>query len=85
VAKANLKGKRRLKSSKRKMKTKKQKSAKTICFTVANLLGLINEDKKNETLIFKAFLKRGLAIGGRLTEMLLHALCVFLCTPLFEP
>ena len=34
-----------------------------------------------ETLIFKAFFTRGLAIGGRLTTNLLHALCVFLCTP----
>ena len=25
------------------------------------------------------------AIGGRAATMLLHALCVFLCTPLFEP
>ena len=29
--------------------------------------------------------ERAVAIGGRLTAMLLHALCVFLCTPLFEP
>ena len=25
------------------------------------------------------------AIGGRLARILLHALCVFLCIPLFEP
>jgi hypothetical protein len=30
-------------------------------------------------------LKRAIAIGGRPTMMLLHALCVFLCIPLFEP
>ena len=30
-------------------------------------------------------LKSAIAIGGRATMMLLHALCVFLCTPLFEP
>ena len=41
--------------------------------------------KKIETLIFKAFLKTAIAIGGRATMMLLHALCVFLCTPLFWP
>ena len=38
-----------------------------------------------QTLIFKAFLKIAFAIGGRLTRILLHALCVFLCIPLFEP
>ena len=43
------------------------------------------KNKKIETLIFKAFLKSAIAIGGRAAMMLLHALCVFLCTPLFEP
>ena len=38
-----------------------------------------------ETFIFKAFLRIVFAIGGRLTTNLLHALCVFLCSPLFEP
>ena len=38
-----------------------------------------------ETLYFKAFWKTAFAIGGRLTMKSLHALCVFLCTPLFEP
>ena len=42
-------------------------------------------NKKIETLIFKAFLQKAVAIGGRATTMLLHALCVFLCSPLFEP
>ena len=37
-----------------------------------------------QTLIFKAFLKTAFAIGGRLAINLLHALCVFLCIPLFE-
>ena len=30
------------------------------------------------------FFKTAFAIGGRLTMNLLHALCVFLCIPLFE-
>ena len=38
-----------------------------------------------QTLIFKAFLKTAFVIGGRLTTFLLHAYCVFLCSPLFEP
>ena len=37
-----------------------------------------------ETFIFKAFLKSALAVAGRLATFLLHALCVFLCIPLFE-
>ena len=37
-----------------------------------------------QTLIFKAFLKTAFAIGGRLAIILLHALCVFLCIPLFD-
>ena len=38
-----------------------------------------------QTLIFKAFYERARAVAGRLAMNLLHALCVFLCTPLFEP
>ena len=37
-----------------------------------------------QTLILKAFLKTAFAIGGRLATFLLHALCVFLCIPLFD-
>ena len=29
-------------------------------------------------------MKTAIAIGGRAATMLLHALCVFLCTPLFD-
>ena len=67
------------------MNTKKLKSRQTLCFTVSffslfktilvfRLLWKIPNE--NETVI---------AIGGRPTTMLLHALCVFLCTPLYEP
>ena len=38
-----------------------------------------------QTLIFKAFLKTARAVAGRLAMNLLHAYCVFLCIPLFEP
>ena len=38
-----------------------------------------------ETLYFKAFWKTEFAIGGRTATMLLTGLCVFLCSPLFEP
>ena len=37
-----------------------------------------------ETFIFKTFFKTVFAIGGRLAINLLHALCVFLCSPLFD-
>ena len=37
-----------------------------------------------ETCIFKAFLRIVFAIGGRLAMNLLHAYCVFLCSPLFD-
>ena len=37
-----------------------------------------------QTFYFKAFLKTAFAIRGRLTINLLHALCVFLCIPLFD-
>ena len=38
-----------------------------------------------ETLIFKALFETVSAIGGRLAMNSVHALCVFLCIPLFEP
>ena len=38
----------------------------------------------SKPLCLKMFLKRAIAIGGRLTAMLLHGLCVFLCTPLYD-
>ena len=37
-----------------------------------------------QTLIFKTFLKTAHSSGGRPTTMSLHALCVFLCIPLFD-
>ena len=43
------------------------------------------KNKKIETLIFKAFLKSAIAIGGRAAMMFASQLCVFLCRPLFEP
>ena len=56
----------------------------TLIFTVANFclnknntLFSILAENPNE-------IKRAIATGGRLTEILLHALCVFLCTPLFD-
>ena len=57
----------------------------TLIFTVANVFDVVfcnffrflgKTPSENET---------ALAIGGRLATMLLHALCVFLCNPLFEP
>ena len=64
---------------------KKQKSEKTMCFTVANVFLHQKHDLNFWNLIFKAFFKTAFAIGGRLAVESVHALCVFLCTPLFEP
>ena len=57
----------------------------TLCFTVANF-----RTREKQHLILKncsenAFLKTAFAIGGRLAMKSVHALCVFLCSPLFEP
>ena len=64
---------------------KSKKVKKPFVFPEKNFSNTKMKNKKIETLIFKAFLTRGLALGGRLATNLLHALCVFLCSPLFEP
>ena len=67
------------------MNTKKLKSRQTLCFTVS-IFSLFKT-----ILVFRLLAKNpnenesATAIGGRLAMVRLHALCVFLCTPLFEP
>ena len=63
---------------------KSKKVKKPFVFPEKNFSNTKMKNKKIETLIFKAFLKKAIAIGGRAATMLLHALCVFLCSPLFE-
>ena len=63
---------------------KKQQSEKNSCFSKENFSNNKMKNQQIETLIFKAFLQKAVAIGGRAATMLLHALCVFLCSPLFE-
>ena len=64
---------------------KSKKVKKPFVFPEKNFSNTKMKNKKIETLYFKAFWQSAIAIGGRATMMLLHALCVFLCTPLFEP
>ena len=55
-----------------------------MCFSGEKMFEYLNHDIKNETLYFKAFFKFAIAIGGRLAAKSVHALCVFLCIPLFD-
>ena len=63
---------------------KSKKVKKPFVFPEKNFSNTKMKNKKIETLIFKAFLRIVFAIGGRLAMNLLHAYCVFLCSPLFD-
>ena len=64
---------------------KRKKCKKALVFIVKIVTVIVFEDYFFKNLQRERFFKTAFAIGGRLTMMLLHALCVFLCIPLFEP
>ena len=59
-------------------------NAKTICFTDAKLFNVVLMSKIELLGKNPSENERAVGSGGRLTTMSLHALCVFLCTPLFD-
>ena len=63
---------------------KRKKCKKAVVFIVNIFTVIVFEDYFFKNLQRERFFLSAIAIGGRAATMLLHALCVFLCSPLFE-